>query len=61
MCIYVRTCTLSFRVLADICVISNENLLIQKKTLVFRQNLEFRSKYLVFQIHNFGIPGFSHI
>ena len=43
------------------CVISNENLLIQTKTLVFRQNLEFRSKYRVFEIHNFEIIGFLHI
>ena len=43
------------------CVISNENLLIQTKTLVFRPNLEFRSKYQLFQIHNFEILGLSHI
>ena len=45
----------------DRCAISNENLLIQTKTLVFRENLEFRSKCRVFQIHNFEILGFSHI
>ena len=60
VCMYALALSL-FVFWQDRCAISNEILLIQTKTLVFRQNLEFRSKCRVFQIHNFEILGFSHI